>query len=261
MSGKSDSRRPQRRIDEAAKAAFLAGLRGGSAREDAAAGAGFSLMGFYGVRRRDPVFAAAWADALASSAAEERRVRAYVERGERLERGEVRIASANRRIYQRRVRRNVRFDARAQALFLAHFAATCDLRAAAAAAGVAESTVTLHRRNDPDFEAAFDRALVEGYVFLEAEALRQRLEAQRRLRAAIESAPRGKPPPIVLDAAAEFDRAMKLLARWDRRGGAVGFRQVRHGRRKVMSFDDAMVLLDKRLRALGVKPVILPPER
>jgi len=58
MSGKGDSGRPLRGIGDAAKAAFLAGLRRGESREDAAAAAGFSLMGLYGARGRDPVFKA-----------------------------------------------------------------------------------------------------------------------------------------------------------------------------------------------------------
>jgi hypothetical protein len=52
MRGKRNSR--HRQIDAAAKAAFLAGLREGPRREDAAAAAGFSLMGFYNARARDP---------------------------------------------------------------------------------------------------------------------------------------------------------------------------------------------------------------
>src|SRR4051812_40162603 len=121
MGETDDSRGGPRRIDAAAKAAFLAALRGGARREDAAEAAGFSLMGFYGARGRYPVFKAEWAEALAAPPAAGRRVRAYAERG--TERGEVRIAAANRRPYQRRRRRHVSFDAAAQAAYLAHFAA------------------------------------------------------------------------------------------------------------------------------------------
>src|SRR3569832_985225 len=88
-------RRPQIRIDATAKAAFLAALRRGVAREDAAAAAGFSLTGFYGQRRRDPAFAADWTAALAGPPAAERRTRACAERGEP---GEISIANANRRL-------------------------------------------------------------------------------------------------------------------------------------------------------------------
>jgi hypothetical protein len=260
MSGTGDSRGVQKRIGAEAKASFLEALRGGASREDAAIAAGFSLMGFYGARRRDPAFAEAWVEALASSAAAERRSLAYAERGARAERGELRIACANRRIYQRRVRRNVRFDARAQALFLGHFALTCDMRSAAAEAGVAESTVKRHRLQDPAFAEAFDHALAEGYSRLESKMLAERIEAQRRLRDAIESAAPDKLPRILLEEAAEFDRVMKLLARWDRGGGRIGFREVRHGRRRSVSFDDAIHSLGKRLRALGIPIKPLPEE-
>ncbi|MEA3034718.1 MAG: hypothetical protein QOH04_477 [Sphingomonadales bacterium] len=247
MDGTGDWRGGQRRIDDAAKAAFLAALRGGARREDAAAAAGFSLMGFYGARARDPVFKADWTEALAAPPAAARRVRAYEERGE------VRIAPANRRLFQRRRRRNVRFDARAQALYLAHFAATGDSRAAAAAAGVHISTVRLHRRNDPAFREADEQALAEAYVFLEAESVRQRLAAQKQLRAAIEQASPNPPPRLIAEFDAEFDRTMALLARFDRKPRSPD----RHGPRGPWTFEKAILALEKRLRGLGLRTV--PP--
>ncbi|HMG46553.1 MAG TPA: hypothetical protein VK614_03735 [Allosphingosinicella sp.] len=257
MSEEVERKGAPRRIDVAAKAAFLAGLRRGESREDAAFAAGFSLMGFYGARRRDPAFSADWTEALATSAAEERRVRAYVERSERGERGEVRIACANRRVYQRRRRRNVRFDAERQAIYLAHFAANCDSRAAAAAAGVHESTVRLHRRNNPAFAETEAEALAAGYVWLEAEAVRLRLAAQARLRAALEATDGVVTPSLAAEMDADFDRTMKLLARCDRkpRRAERGFKL--GGQRQKWTFEDAMVLLRRRLKALGLLP---PPE-
>ena len=259
MSGKDESRPRQRFIDAAAKAAFLARLRRGESREDAAFAAGFSLMGFYNARARDPAFKAEWTEALATSAAVERRASAYAERGERLERGELRIASANRRVYQRRWRRNVRFTAERQAIFLAHFASTCDTTAAAAAAGVSESTVTYHCRNDPTFAEAYAQALQEGYAFLEAEALRLRLAAQKRLRAAIEAAGDTIPPRLAAEEGAEFDRIMKLLARWDRQPRNVDSRFKPGGRRQRWTFDEAIALLDRKMRALGLRTSAPPP--
>jgi hypothetical protein len=247
MRGKDDSRPRPRLIDSAAKAAFLERLRLGDRREDAAEAAGFSLMGFYGARARDPVFRAEWAEALAAPAAAERRVRAYKERG--TERGEVRIAAANRRLYQRRRRRHVRFDAAAQAIYLAHFSTNGDSRAAAAAAGVSVSTVRLHRRTDPAFAEAHKRALAEAYEYLEVESVRQRLAAQKRLRAAIEDAAPNPPPGLAADYGAEFDRTMKLLARLDRKPRRPDHHGPRHGR---WTFDEAIALLKKRLDALGV---------
>jgi hypothetical protein len=260
MSGKDDSRRPQRFIGAAAKAAFLGSLRRGERREDAAAAAGFSMMGFYGARSRDPAFKAEWTEALATSAAAERRLRAYAERDARLERGELRIASANRRVYQRRWHRTVRFTAERQAIFLAHFALTCDTTASAAAAGVSESTITYHCRNDPAFAEAYAQALQEGYAFLEAEALRQRLAAQQKLRAAIEAAGDTVPPRLAAEEGAEFDRIMKLLARWDRKPRRVESRFKEGGRRQRWTFDEAIALLDRKLRALGARTSAPPPE-
>ncbi|MEA3061671.1 MAG: hypothetical protein QOJ94_1452 [Sphingomonadales bacterium] len=247
MGETGDSCSGPRRIDAAAKAAFVAALRGGARREDAAEAAGFSLMGFYGARARDPAFKAEWAAALAAPAAAERRVRAYDERG--TERGEVRIAAANRRLFQRRRRRHVRFDAAAQAIYLAHFSTDGDSRAAAAAAGVSPSTVRLHRNTDPVFREAHKQALAEAYEYLRIESVRQRLAAQERLRAAIEAAEPASPPELAAEAAAEFDRTMKLLARVDRKPRAPDRYGPRHGR---WTFEQAIALLEKRLDALGV---------
>ncbi|HVQ08470.1 MAG TPA: hypothetical protein VMS43_08535 [Allosphingosinicella sp.] len=234
------------------KAAFLAGLRRGESREDAAYAAGFSLMGFYGARGRDPAFKAEWTQALATSAAAERRAGAYADRDERAERGELRIASANRRIYQRRWHRTVRFTAERQAVFLAHFALTCDTRAAAAAAGVSESTVSYHCRADPAFAQANAQALAQGYITLEAEALRLRLAAQKKLRAAIEAAGDTIPPRLAAEQGAEFDRIMKLLARWNRKPRRPDNRFKVGGRRRRWTFEEAIALIEKKMRALGV---------
>ena len=182
MNGKPVSPgRPQRSIGPEAKAAFLAGLSEGLCREDAAAAAGFSLTGFYGARRRDPEFAAGWTDALALPPAAARRARAYEARGE------VRIAPANRRILQRRRRRHVRFTAERREAYFGHFVATGDKAAAAAAVGVHPSTVDYHIRNDPAFAEVHREALALCYDRLEEEALRLRLAAQARLRAALDA--------------------------------------------------------------------------
>lgn len=228
MSGTNEGRpRPsKRRIDSAALGRFLAALRRGARLQDAAAEAGFSLAGFYRVRKRDPDFAAAWAEAMAFSAAP-----CFIAAGNR------------RRLQLRRVRRPL-FTAERKQLFLDHFAGTCDVAAAARATGVCESTVYRHLHQDPDFARAFDRALATGYVRLETEALRQRLEAQRRFREG--TAPIG-------EIAQEFERVLKLLTRWERRNGSLGPRSVSPGRLKSCTFDEAMELLERKLTALGYR--------
>ena len=253
MAGEGDSSGAQPAIGAAAKAAFLAALRDGARREDAAAAAGFTISAFYGARRRDPAFAAHWTQALAATPPGERRRRSHLP-------GETRIVPNNRRGLQRRRMRHVRFDEDRRAVFLAAFAWSCDAAAAAAEAGVSESTVYLHRRTDPAFAEEFQAALDQGYARLEAEALRQRLAAQDRLRAAVEesAAPGGAPP--LEDMAAEFERVLKLLDRWDRRNR----RPERHAspgsRRQAWTFDSAVTLLDRHLRSLGVEIPVLPPE-
>jgi hypothetical protein len=247
-------------VDAAAKVAMLAALREGRRLDSVAAAYGVTLQAFYSARRRDPLFAAAWRDAHALSAEAERRPPG--EAGETGETGdEMRIVPNNRRLMQRRRMRHVRFDERRKGIFLAAFARSCDLLAAAAAAGICERTVYNHLRKDRAFAEAFQAALEAGYRWLEAEAVRQRLEAQKRLRVAMEEAGEtGEPLPLAEDGL-EFDRAMKLLARWDRRDGRLGPREVGHGRQRRWTFDEAIALLDRKLRKLGLAPAAPPPER
>ncbi len=239
---------------------MLAALREGRGLGEVAAAYGVTLQAFYSARRRDRVFAAAWKDAHALSAEAERRpVEAGGEGAEGDEGDEVLIASNNRRLMQRRRMRHVRFDAGRKGVFLDHFARSCDLLAAAAAAGVCERTVYNHLRSDAAFAEAFPAALGEGYRRLEAESVRRRLEAQRRLRAAIEAAEeKGEPIPAA-EEGVEFDRAMKLLERWERRDGRLGRREVGRGHQRRLTFEEAIVALDRKMRALGLPRGVAPP--
>lgn len=245
MSKTDDSGRRQRRIDAAAKAAFLEALRGGARREDAAEAVGFSMMGFYGARRRDPAFGAAWREALAQSS--------LVRRRRRSDEGELRIVPGNRRSLQRR-RMKVRFTEERRAIFLRHFGWGCDARAAAAEAGVCESTVYYHRRTDPGFAGQFEEALDQAYVRLEAEAVRERLARQQALRDALDE---GEVPP---DCAVEFERVLKLLARRDRKPRRPERQAAPGSPRRIWTFDAAIELLDRRLKALGIAVPALPLE-
>jgi hypothetical protein len=166
--------------------------------------------------------------------------------------GEERIVSNNRRLLQRRRLRHVRFDGRRRAVFLAHFRWSCDALAAAAEAGVCERTVYYHLKGDSAFAAAFRDALEEGYARLEVEMVRRRLAAQARLRAATEAYEAGMGPFPAAAMAAEFERTMTLLARWDRRDdGRPGLQVKRPSSSRGWTFDEAIALLDKNLRALG----------
>jgi hypothetical protein len=212
---------------------FVQAVRRGASVEAAAEAAGFALSTFYRRRRKDPEFAAIWAEAMEASDAP------------RL------IRPGNGRRLQLRKTRKLRFTAAKKDVFLAHFAGTCDLAAAAEAAGVSVDTVRNHRRKDPEFNADCDCALEQGYKHLEEEAVRERLAAQEGLKAGI--APAG-------EAATEFDRQMKLLSQWRRRNGRLGPMARSREVLKIWSFDEAMTLLQKRLKALKI-PISPPPKR
>ena len=219
---------PERRVDGRAMGCFLAALKGGRNVEAAAREAGFGARTFYRRRDSDPEFAAAWEEAV------------------ELSNRPVYLGPGNGRRLQLRRTRKVRFTEARKETFLAHFAGTCDLAASAEAAGVCADTVNNHRRKDPDFAAACQAALEQGYERLEEEAVRQRLEAQRKLKEGV--LPEG-------EAAAEFERQMKLLAHWRRRSGDLGPRTIGSEHRKRGTFDEAMEALERKLRALRI-PIV-----
>jgi hypothetical protein len=234
---------PRALIDAAVKARFVAALRSGRSRESAAAEVGFPLASLYNARARDPLFRHAWEWAMDLYAW-------YLKVGEPLPPGEdretVRIAPGNRRPLQRRRMNWVKFNESRQQIFLDHFAATADSGAAAAKAGVCTHTVDTHARRHPEFAALRAEALKIAVARLEAESVRQRLEAQRRLSENLN--PSG-------EVAEEFERVMKLLARWDRKDGTIGPRPRPPSPSEVWTFDEAIVALEKRLTALGfIKP-------
>lgn len=242
-------------MDSAAKARFVAALREGVPRDEAARRAGFTSQAFYYARRRDAVFRFAWIWALELSAADEHALLACPAGA--LDEDEVIAPNSNRRLQRRRTRRR-RFDDERKRIFLAHFAGTADAHAAAAAAGVGYSTVVQHRLRDSEFARGWAEALDVAYAALEAEAVRQRLEAQRKLREGL--CPSG-------EIANEFERVLRLLARYERRNGRIGLREVDPGRERRWTFDEAIAELDRSLRALGARhgiesePIALPPPK
>ena len=253
MEQDSESPRPHR-IDAEAKTRFVEGLRAGLPRDEAAAAAGFTANAFYNACRRDPVFALARKLALELSAAEGRAARGP--RADCPAPSQTVIAPTGGRLLQKRHVRRVRFDDRRKQIFLDAFATHANAEAACATAGIAYSTYIEHRRKDPEFAAGWEEALIVGYAALDAEALRERLEAQRNLRDGL--APEGPPPR-------DFEKTMRLLDRYDRKGGGIGPRSVPHGAQRRGDFLDGIAWLDARLRALGARhgviadPVQLPP--
>lgn len=240
----SDSQPRPRRVDQAAKLAFLDALRDGLPRDEAAAAAGFTATSFYNARDADPLFRRAWRWALELSAIDGRALRAEPHPDSTI------TPTGGRALQRRHVRRRV-FDDRRKQIFLDRFAGSADAHEAAEAAGVSYSAVLAHFRKDADFAAAWEEALAIAYAQLEAEAVRQRLAAQGRFRGTL--APEG-------EVTKEFERVMQLLARYRRPDGRIALRSVGAGREQRWSFDDAIRALDKKLRALGLRTGVTPPE-
>jgi hypothetical protein len=250
MAHEDSPKPPPHRIDLAAKARFLKMLRAGASRKDAAAGSGFSWRAFYQVRRRDPIFEFGWLAAMELSAVDERDARRAAERLAERRAGGV-IETGNRRVVQlKRKRRGFSFDERRQQLFLDYFAGTADEDSAADAAGVSRQTVRAHVRRNPEFAALREEALHYAYARLEAEEVRRRLAMQKRLRDNLE--PTG-------EMAQEFERVMKLLARYDRKGGRIASRQHAPSAGRVFTFEQAAIALDKALDALAIPRIPFRP--
>jgi hypothetical protein len=234
---------PRRLIDLAVKTRMVTALRAGTPREAAAAEVGFPLQSLYAARARDPLFRLAWEWAMDLHVLYERQADASEQEEDGVT---VRIAPQGNRPLQRRRMNWVKFNESRQQIYLDHFAATADCGAAAAKAGVCAGTVHSHVRRNPEFAAVRAEALAIAVARLEAESVRQRLEAQRRLSENL--CPEG-------EMAQEFERVMKLLQRWDRKGGGVGPRPRPPVAAEAWTFDDAIAALEKRLTALGfIKP-------
>jgi hypothetical protein len=202
-------------------------LRGGATFAEAAAKAGVAAKTVHEWRRKSRAFAEACAAAVAESDQE----MLVFQRG-----------GVARYQLQRSGRRH-RFNADRKAVFLEHFAATCDGEAAALAAGVCVSTVHYARRNDPDFAAEWRATKAQSYEHLEAEMIRLRLEALERMRQRSDLLPRL--------AEEEFDRALQLL-REHHKTQAAGSRG--EGAPRVRwDFDKALDALEKKLKAFGVR--------
>ncbi|MEO7239962.1 MAG: hypothetical protein ABIW16_01040 [Sphingomicrobium sp.] len=82
------------------------------------------------------------------------------------------ISPGNRRTLQIRTRRNG-FDQTKQTVFIEHFAGNGNATQSAKAAGVAVSTVYVHRARNAPFRARWAEALDQGYARMEAELVRR----------------------------------------------------------------------------------------
>jgi hypothetical protein len=228
-------------------AAFLFGLARGATVQGAAAAAGMNAATLYYRRKRCAVFARVWREALeawdAAAADADADADADAEGGDGAARGTVVRWHAGRGLMRKR-KRPVEFDRKRKQAFLDHFAETCNLEASAAAAGVSLSPVYRALKMDAAFAEGFEEGLRIGYLFLEAEALRQQREAQTAYRIS----PKGKGAVQ----AQTFERTMQLLREYKRGQGRIGRRPV-EARLTRWSFEESMAALEKGLKVLGIR--------
>ena len=217
-------------VTDLAMGHYVKRLSEGCNHRQAAEGSGYHVDTFGKLRRRNPEFAAACEAAIERSIGMR-----YIEGGKK-------------RGLQLRRNRCTRFTPERQEIFLSWFAATGNLIESADKAGVCSSTVDKHRRKYPEFERRIEDALSHAYLKLDSELVAGRLAAQRRL---LEIEPAAEPGP-------EFDRALKLLQRWDRnRSGDP--QAPRRGVEIRWDFADAITVLEKKLHNMGIPIEPLPP--
>jgi hypothetical protein len=80
----------------------------------------------------------------------------------------------------RTVRRQVKWSAAREEMFLQTLSCTSNVAASIRASGLSESNVYLRRKTSPDFRAKWQTALSEGYVRLESEMLNRAIGGVRR---------------------------------------------------------------------------------
>jgi putative intracellular protease/amidase len=224
-------------------AAFLFGLARGATVEGAAAAAGMKAATLYYRRNRCAVFARVWREALEMWDAEAAEAAEAADSAEGEDRATIVRRHAGRGPMRKR-KRPVEFDRERKQAFLDHFAETCNLEASAAAAGISLSAVYRALKTDAAFAEGFEEALGIGYLFLEAEALRQQREAQKTYRIS----PKGEGAAQ----AQSFERTIQLLREYKRGQGRIGRRPV-EARLTKWSFDEAFVALEKRLAVFGLR--------
>lgn len=136
------------------------------------------------------------------------------------------------------------FDRKAQAVFLEHLAASCNVKQAAAAAGFRHSTVYRLRITDPLFREGWDRVIEQGYARLELIMLEQAMRGAEPIALSGDGdAPEGE--------AWDRDLAMQLLREHKRvpAAGRVGGPAPRRE-----DIEEVRERLFKKLKALGVQP-------
>lgn len=163
------------------------------------------------------------------------------------------VRNKNRRVQIAPTGRKL-FDDEAKDNFLEWFAATCNCALSARKAGFHYRTVIHHWREDPAFGERCEGALRMGYVRLEELALRAAEDALSPKKRRPPKGDRTPPaehfrmdPSVALQLLREHGRALAGLP------GGSGRNAKRGAPLKRMSFDEAIISLDKKLKAFGMR--------
>lgn len=166
------------------------------------------------------------------------------------------VPGKNRRLVKPRgADRRVKLTGSRRKLFLDHLAATCNVTAAAAAAGVSFSAVYRCRARDPEFRRQWADALDQGYAVLEAALLDQAVRKQAAFPP--DGGEDGRAdgveiPPAALEV--DWAKGMELL-RQHQRGLAGGTTNYRTPER--VPVEKLAAKLVRKIKAIGVR---LPEE-
>ena len=140
-----------------------------------------------------------------------------------------------------------RWSDEAEALFLDHLAATCNVTAAAEACGFSGAALYYRRRNDPAFAKRWQAALEIGYAHIEALLLQRAIEALETF----------APDPTVAIAEPAFKEARQLLGH--HRAAVQGGPRSRRQWARPRSLDEVRDSILRKLEAVAPEPIPLPP--
>lgn len=132
---------------------------------------------------------------------------------------ETRIGGRGARVQLRKVDPRT-WTQRKRRIFFAHLAATCNVKAAAKAAGMGLSGAYLRYHAEPAFAAAWEEALAIGRRHLNALLLARSMGTGTALTEDRPDAPEEEDPPLPDPEAMDTDLALRLLAMHSRPAGA-----------------------------------------
>jgi hypothetical protein len=166
------------------------------------------------------------------------------------------IPNTNRKLQVTKTRRKL-FGKKRQEAFLDHLAATCNVTASAAVAGVCVGTVYAERRRNAAFREAWRVALEQGYARLEAALLERAERGLDRPFDGLRTGP-GADGGAGVPAEADWNRAMDLMRQHQRGLAGVPHRGGHRIRRVGTEALEQRIV--RKLKAIGYKVPEEPEE-